>query len=222
MLDPFNHYTQAFWVPDYIDLDRYITVQTAPHDGIVVGMRLVEGQIARLTNCGLLDGLKHVCQARPELRLLAWNSRGQVVDLSQAAELSWMTPFSVNHAEWPDPLAYVDIGLAPLTRSSDIWRGWSELLEYMVMKIPWLASEGPAYYDLRSYGWLVRNNPGSWERVLFDMVDHLDAYRAEAAGEPFLFGISQGIDENVETLLTAYSKIYQRVISPEVGSYVAG
>jgi hypothetical protein len=113
----------------------------------------------------------------------------------------------VPYTEWPQVLAKFDLGLAPLHGPYDERRSWIKVLEYMVMKIPWAASEGPAYGELRPYGWLVKNTVSGWERVLLDMVDHLDDYRAEAGREPYLFGIGQGVDENVDRVIATYAGI---------------
>ena len=67
--------------------------------------------------------------------------------------------------------------------------------------------ESPTHQDLRSYGWLIHNTPSAWERMLLDMVDHLEDYRAEAGKEAYLYGLSQGIEENVQTILGTYKNI---------------
>ena len=38
-----------------------------------------------------------------------------------------------------------------------------------------------------------------------DRVDHLADYKAEAAREPYLFGLAQGAEENVERIVGAVS-----------------
>jgi hypothetical protein len=80
----------------------------------------------------------------------------------------------------------------------------------MVMKIPWIASEGPAYHSLRPYGWLVNNTASSWERILLDMVDHLEDHRQEMLTEPYLYAISQSVDENIEKVMSIYSTIINK------------
>ncbi len=82
----------------------------------------------------------------------------------------------------------------------------------MVMKIPWVASEGSAYQELKRFGWLVKNTPEAWERIFLDMVDHITDYKREAAGEPYLFGIGQNIDENVNQVISIYEKIYKKAL----------
>jgi hypothetical protein len=115
---------------------------------------------------------------------------------------AWLSP-----EKWARLLSNFDIGIQPVAGEYAHRRGCSRLNEYMVMKVPWLASEGPAHQDLRSYGWLIHNTPSAWERMLLDMVDHLEDYRAEAGRESYLYGLSQGIDENVQTILGTYHHI---------------
>jgi hypothetical protein len=71
----------------------------------------------------------------------------------------------------------------------------------------------PAYQELRPYGWLVKygqrlgaGHPG------YDRSP--DDYKSEAAGDPYLFGISQSIDENINRP-GAYSAITEkRLVGP--------
>jgi formylglycine-generating enzyme required for sulfatase activity len=63
---------------------------------------------------------------------------------------------------------------------------------------------------LKRFGWLVKNTPEAWERIFLDMVDHITDYKREAAGEPYLFGIGQNIDENVNQVISIYEKIYKK------------
>ena len=83
----------------------------------------------------------------------------------------------------------------------------------MTMKIPWIASDGPAYHFLRSYGWLVQNKSNAWERILLDMVDNLDGHKAEAISDPFLFSLSQGIDQNVDKIVSLYQSIQAKHVN---------
>ena len=117
----------------------------------------------------------------------------------------------VPYQHWGRTLAQYDIGLAPLFGAYDERRSWIKVLEYMVMKIPWVASDGPPYQELRPFGWLVPNTPQAWERVLLDIVDHFDEYKREAAGEPYLYSLSKNVDENVDHILAVYSEIAARV-----------
>jgi hypothetical protein len=122
----------------------------------------------------------------------------------------------IPYTEWAKHLCQFDIGLAPLAGNYDDRRSWVRVLEYMVMKIPWVASTSPAYHELSPFGWMVKNDPSDWEAMLLDMVDHLGDYRAEAAGEPYFYGIGQSIDDNIDQVLNTYASIGKRPSSQSI------
>jgi hypothetical protein len=209
LADDWRAYADVHYVPNYIDLDNY-TVPAEPHDGIVIGWGGSLSHLDSFTGSSVLAALQRVCRLRPQVRVaIAGNDRRIFDRLPLPAAQKMLLPW-VPYTEWPKRLAGFDIGLAPLHGAYDERRSWIKVLEYMVMKIPWVASEGAPYHDLRGYGWLVKNVPSAWERILLDMVDHLDDYRAEAAREPHLYGIGQAIDANVDQLVATYRAIAER------------
>jgi hypothetical protein len=89
-------------------------------------------------------------------------------------------------------------------------RSWIKPLEYMVLKIPWAASDNPAYEEIADYGKLVKNSARSWEDALLDMVDRLEHYREIAREHSYWFGIAQSIDKNIEKVLATFSEIAEK------------
>lgn len=219
LADDWQAYTAVHYLPNYIDLEKYQEVVREPHDGVWIGWGGSVSHLQSFTGSGVLAALKRVCRARPQVKVLIHGSDRRIFDqLPLPPEQKILHPW-VPYAEWPRQLAKFDIGLAPLHGPYDERRSWIKVLEYLVMRIPWIASDGPAYADLRPYGWLVKNTPGAWERVLLDMIDHLDDYRAEAGREPYLFGISQAADANVDKMMAVYDQIARPALgapAPEV------
>lgn len=210
--DDWRDYNQIHHLPNYIDLGKFQNVPPQEHEGVIVGWG---GSVSHLQSFSksILQALRRVCVARPAVKVMICGNDRRIFDrLPLPAEQKILHPW-VPYEKWPKVLAKFDIGLAPLQGAYDERRSWIKVLEYMVMKIPWVASGGPAYNELRPYGWLVENTSDAWERVLLDVIDHLDEYKAEAAREPYLFGISQGIDENVGKVLDIYTTISHRAFS---------
>jgi hypothetical protein len=112
--------------------------------------------------------------------------------------------------EWPQLLAQIDLGLAPADREYGARSSWLRAVEFMLMKIPWVGSDLPLHRDLARFGWMVQNTPGTWERALLEVIDHLEVYRSEAAGEAFLYALGQDVNENIGKVLAAYSSIMYR------------
>jgi glycosyltransferase involved in cell wall biosynthesis len=212
LADDWQSFTEMHYLPNFIDLKYYENITYQKHEGVIIGWGGSLSHLQSFSGSGVMTALKRVCRARPQVKVMICGSDRRIVEhLSLPHDRIIYRPW-VPYNEWAQVLANFDIGIAPLYGSYDERRSWIKVLEYMVMKIPWVASEGPAYQDLRAYGWLVKNTPSSWERVLLDIVDHLGDYKNEASGDPYLFGISQSVDENVNKILSTYASIYERVM----------
>ncbi len=211
LADDWRGYTRVHYLPNYIDLGKYLNVTPEPHEGIILGWGGSTSHLQSFTESGVLKALKRVCSARPQVRVMVCGSDARIVERLPIPSNQLIVQPWVPYSQWAKHLSQFDIGLAPLFGPYDERRSWIKVLEYMVMKIPWIASSGPAYHELSRYGWLVRNDPSAWERVLLDMIDHLADYKAEAAHEPYFFGISQSIDENVEKIMATYQTIAAQV-----------
>jgi glycosyltransferase involved in cell wall biosynthesis len=210
LADDWRVYADVHYLPNYIDLDKYQNVAPAPHEGVTIGWGGSPSHLQSFTGSSVLAALKRVCRARPQVKVVICGNDRRIFDrLPLPPEQKVLRPW-VPYAEWPRQLAEFDIGLAPLFGQYDERRSWIKVLEYMVMKIPWAASDGPAYDELRPYGRLVKNLPSAWERALLDMVDRLDHYRAEAAGAPYQYAVAQAIDANVARVVEAYAEIARR------------
>jgi hypothetical protein len=221
LADDWREYAQVEYVPNYIELDNYLLARREPHEGVILGWGGSLSHLQSFTGSGLLAALKRVCRARPQVKVMICGGDRRIFDqlpLPPAQKI--LMPWT-KYADWPRQMAAFDIGLAPLHGAYDERRSWIKVLEYMVMKIPWVASEGPAYHDLRRMGWLVRNTPNAWERILLDMVDHLADYADEAGREAHLFGLSQSSAANAESLVATYEQVIERTsdgwVYPEPG-----
>ena len=211
LADDWREYTDVYHLPNYIDLEKYQNVKLEHHMGINIGWGGNISHLPSFKKSGVLEALVRVCKARPEVKVMIAGGDRRLYDLltlprDQKVLLPW-----VPYSQWAQVLSKFDIGLAPLYGPYDDRRSWIKILEYMVMKIPWVASESPAYCELGDYGWLIRHNSKAWECVLLDIIDNLIEYKLEASRVPYLFGISQSIDENVEKLISTYYNIANKV-----------
>jgi len=203
-------YAEMHHLPNFIDLEKYQNITAVTHEGLIIGWGGSTSHLQSFNGSGIMTALKRICRARRQVKVMVCGKDRRIFEqLPLPPEQKIYHPW-VPYPEWPQVLAKFDIGLAPLHGPYDERRSWIKVLEYMVMKIPWVASEGPAYNELRPYGWLVKNTASAWERVLMDMVDHLDDYRAEAAREPYLFGLGQSVDENIDKVIATYAALVQR------------
>jgi len=77
----------------------------------------------------------------------------------------------------------------------------------MISKTPWIASDQPCFRELSRYGKLVQNACSAWEVVMLKIIDNIDIMQKRAAGEPFLFALSQDVNENIDKVLRLYTHI---------------
>jgi hypothetical protein len=112
--------------------------------------------------------------------------------------------------DWVGILLSLDIGLLPIQGDYDLRLGSYDLLEFMLAKIPWIASEEPTFHKFSQFGQWVCNTPSAWENSILNTVEQLDAYQKKAVSDPFLFALSQDISANIDKVLNVYSVIINR------------
>jgi hypothetical protein len=209
LVQDWSSYTDVHLLPNYMEIDRYLEVRPQPHEGIIIGWGGSLSHLQSFTESGLISALKVVCNARPQVRVMICGDPRVYQALPLTPEQKVFCPW-VSFKEWPQQVSNFDIGLAPLFGPYDQRRSWIKVMEYMALKIPWVASDGPAYHALRSYGWLVQNRANVWERILFDMVDNLAGHKSEAERDPFLFCLSKSIDQNLDKIVAIYQSIQSK------------
>lgn len=186
------------YIPDYLELDQYLIHPIEAHEGLRIGVKVVEGGIQKVSSTGLLSALEEICSGHSEIRVVVYGENPQFQHrLKLSAEQKRFIP-RMNFKEWQDLLPSIDIGILPKMGEIDLHCGREDVLELMAMRIPWIASDGMCCHELRQFGWLVQNKRGAWERILNDMITNLENYRAENS-EPYLFSLGQGIEENMDT-----------------------
>ena len=196
-------------LPDYIDIDKYCQVTALEHPGTVIGWGGSALQSSGFIESGAAEGLKIVTEARPEVRVVICGDEQLFEDLP-VRDSQKVFVDDVTNENWASLLAGFDIGIAPAFGEFGQRMSGNKVLEYLVMKIPWVASEGPAYHAYKGYGDIVTNTPQAWANSLLERVDHLADYRMQAAGAPFLFGISHSIDDHVDVFINTYQRIINK------------
>ncbi len=204
LADDFSHSVKSNYLPGFIEVDHYLNQTRSRHPGLLIGLGGDQNLLPGFRNSGVLEALGNVINKRNDVGVVVFGGDQRIYDAIQAPlSQKFLWPL-INYEEWPRYLSKIDIGLAPACGDFDLRRGYERILEYMIMKIPWIGSDTPGYRKFSSYGWLVPNSVQSWEQVILEMVDHLEDYRIEASGEPYLFALSKDVDENINKILMAY------------------
>ena len=201
LADDWKAYNQLEVIPGFLDLDKYQEIEEHPHDEIIFGWSGKSSQFRTLMESGMIEAMRQVLLYRSHARFLICSDFKFKLDLLDISPDQILFQNITKGTTWPSPLAYFDVGLAPLCSDFDQRTGIENILEYMVMKIPWVGSQSAAFHEVRNYGWMVENSVGAWQRVLMDMVDHYQDYKMEASQGPFLFSLGQSINENIQHVI---------------------
>lgn len=207
LCDDWNAYTRSLVLPDYLDLERLNLVTHQEHETINLGWRGTVRRLQSLKKGKVLMALEAVCQMRKNAKIIFSVDHPEAVGnlglpADQVEIVGW-----TSGGGWYRQLSRIDIGLAPAIGELEHRCACSPLLEYMALKIPWIASQGPAVYDLQSYGWIVENTAESWLKAAIETIDYLNDYRAEASVGPYLFAISKSLEENVQSIVDTYVRL---------------
>jgi hypothetical protein len=208
LVDDWSRFTNVHKVMDYINTHHYPVSDQTHGDEIWIGLgSRVENEC--LEKSGLLAAMENVCRKHPRVKFVMSETGGAHLKINiKPEQLKLYSPCSFE--DWVGILLCMDIGLMPVFGDYDLRLGSYDLLEFMISRIPWIASKETNFHNLSQYGQWVSNTPEAWETVIINTMEQLDVYRGKAAGEPFLFALNQDIHANIARILKVYSSIISR------------
>ena len=208
LADDWSRYTNIHKVLDYINTSQYPALHQSHGDEIWIGFGDYRGY-GSPEKSGLLAAMENVCHKLPKVKFVFLENDIKPGS-SSACPVQLETQFQYCSEDWANILPGLNIGLVPIYGNYDLRLGYYDLLEFMISKIPWIASGKPSYDRISQYGQWIENTPYAWENAILNTIDQLEVYQREAEEEPFLFALSQGVDANIEKIL----KIYGSIINP--------
>ncbi len=198
-------FANVYEIPDYLNTDQYLAFKQ-PHERICIG--LANGaRFTTLKNSGLLNALERVCLKHPQIQLVLIGMDAETKPAFNLDTSQLLFHSSDVFDEWASILMKLDIGLVPIYGDYDLRLSRINLLEFMVSKIPWIASNQPSFREFSRFGRLVPNNSDAWEAAILRCIEHVDDLQQWAAGEPFLFALSQDVNENIDKVIKLYTYI---------------
>lgn len=202
LADDWSHCVNVSVIPDYINIYQYPVLHPTHEDEVWVGLGH-DAQSESFHKSGLGSALEKVCQERSQVRLVL-PDYGFDLKINPKQLTGYAPRF---FEEWAGILLKLDIGLIPMRGSFDQRLGSGSLLEFMVAKVPWIASEPSMFYEFSQYGQFVSNSAADWETAILHTVDQIDTCQKKAAREAFLFAISQDVSVNIDKVIKVYASI---------------
>jgi len=204
-----DEYGKTYRTYNYLKLDRYDNkTPLFPHskDEIYIGWSGSMSHYESFCDSGIAGALTFILKKYPQVKVLLTGDR-RVYDRINIAEDRKLFSGYVPEEQWSQLVASYDIGLAPLATEFDRRRSWIKALEYMIMKIPWIASNFETYEELGQYGTLTKNGLENWKEAMCTAIDNIEEKRALANGKAYDFAVSQSWDANIHKVLGIYQQI---------------
>lgn len=201
-------HTDTYHIRNYLDWEKYDKVEPLypkKDDEIVIGWQGSVSHYNSFVDSGVLEALRKVCKKYPQVKILFGGDR-RVFERMEVKNKEYQ-PF-VSDKDFTSLIKSYDIGLAPLSGEYDKRRSWVKGLEYMALKVPWIATNYDTYSELSDFGILTENGYNNWAEALTYAVENLAELKEKAKGKPFAFAKKQTSEENVKKhILPLYDKI---------------
>lgn len=202
-------FTDVYEIPDYLNTDQYPAYKQ-PHEhkvriGLANGARSTS-----LKNSGLSSALKSICDRHPQVEITICSLNDDIQDVLDIHPSQLVSHYSGLFDDWAALLLNLDIGLVPIYGDYDLRLSRINLLEFMISKTPWIASSQPAFREFSRYGRLVQNSASSWETAILKAMDNISGLQSWASAEPFLFALSQDVNENIDKVVKLFTYILNK------------
>ena len=203
-----SKYGKTYHVHNFLDVPLYMNINPLipKNKGeIVVGWCGSMSHFASFNDSGVLGALKKIGKKYPNVKVLIGGDKRvfDMVDVKNKIFQSY-----VPEEQWTALLKSIDIGLAPLAGEYDKRRSWIKALEYMALKIPWIATDYITYSELREFGLMTKNGVGNWTNAISEMVENYGQYETLAETVAYDFAMEQDSEKKVQTVtLPLYEKL---------------
>lgn len=205
LVDDWSRFTNVYKVLDYINTHHYPASNQKHGNEIWIGLGS-RVDYHCFEKSGLLAAMENVCCKCPQVRLVisSMEKASAVININ-SEQLKVCSPCSFE--DWVGISLRLDIGLLPIFGDYDLRFSSYDLLEFMISKIPWIASKESTFHNLSHFGQWAPNTPDAWEKIILTTIEQFDIHQKNAVGEPFLFALTQDLSFNITKTLKTYETI---------------
>jgi len=214
-----SKYNKTYFVHNYLDIDKYKNVLPLfphPKEEIIIGWCGSMSHYASFNDSGVLQALRRVARKYPQVKVMITGDRRIFEILEVKDDQKLFSPY-VPYDQWASLLKTLDIGLCPLAGEYDKRRSWIKALEYMAVKVPWIASTYPTYDELHDYGLMTENGYRGWEDSISKMIEEYPKYQELAETKAYDFAMSQSAYIKMEeVIIPLYEKLIEESYPAEL------
>jgi glycosyltransferase involved in cell wall biosynthesis len=201
-------YNNTYFVHNYLDIEKYMDIEPLhphPEDEIWIGWCGSMSHVSSFTDSGVVRALETIAKRYPKVKIFTSGDK-RIFDMINVENKQFSK--YVPAEDWTSLVKTLDIGLAPLSGPYDQRRSWIKALEYMALKIPWIATNYITYDELSDYGIMTENGYHNWLDALTNAIENFEDHKKLAEGEAYEFALEQSSDKNVtKVTLPLYEKL---------------
>jgi len=206
-----SKYNNTYFVHNFLDIDKYMDVAPLyphPKEEIWIGWCGSMSHYASFNDSGVVQGLRRIARKYPQVKILISGDQRvfELLDVKEGQKI--FQPF-VPKEQWTPLLKTLDIGLCPLAGEYDKRRSWIKALEWMALKVPWIATKYPTYNEFHDFGIMTENGYKNWEDSLTQMIEEYPKWKDIAETTGYEFAMEQSSDKNIEKVTLA---LYEKLI----------
>lgn len=213
-----SKYNKTYYVHNFLDIDKYMNVKPlypkSDDNEIVIGWCGSMSHYASFADSGVLQGLRKVCRKNDNVKVIISGDQ-RLFEMLEVKNKMYQ-PF-VPAEQWTPLLKSLDIGLCPLAGEYDKRRSWIKALEWMALKVPFIATKYPTYDELHDFGLMTDNGYNDWADAIEEMIGNYKKYKELAEGPSYEFALEQSSDKNIEKVtLALYEKLIEEPYPAEI------
>jgi len=159
------------FVDNYTAPELWANIRKRPPDNnIVIGWGGSSGHVRSWRDSGIVTALARLQRKHPRIIVRVYGGGTEIPDYLKSAGVRCEFHGWQQFEDWPNHVALMDIGLAPIEGEYDRRRSAIKCLEYACAGVPWVASHLAPYLEAVG-GILVRNKPLMWENAIEDIIE---------------------------------------------------
>ena len=225
ILSDWSHLVDGYYLPNFarrawwsgLPSREELKTERGLQDRIVIGWGGSVSHYDSWWGSGLREAARMLCRRHPEVTWLVCGNDDRIYHQLPVPSDQKVIQEGVMPDVWPRTVSCFDIGVAPLYGIYDQRRSWIKGLEYMLGKVPWIATGGETYRDLARFGRLLPNSVEGW-------LDALEFAVANLAAEQAVAERNRKVAEQwfVENQLGVFHNVYSRIRARFTGGGVIG
>ncbi len=205
-----SQFPEVQYLPSFIDLTSYDSVKKSRSKELIIGWVFPPGEKYPDTDTSISRAIQHLCQRNRNLKIhflrLDPGSFSEIPIPDSQKKL--LTPSDLQRRI--SMISSFDFAVLPQSTSRDEHFFQTRILEYLVLKTPWVSSSKLIDPKLRGYGTMVECTVEAWLFALSNLIMESGRGMLKPNHSGYLYGISQNSDDHLGTMINIYKRFIRK------------